>query len=273
MIELPEALTLARQLNAAVKGSRVRRVLPPAKLHKFCWFNGEATGYDRLLCGSVLESAQGFGIFVELVFDRGQRLCINDGVNLRLVREDAVPHNYQLVIILEDGRALVFSVAMYGGIYLHQGEYDNDYYISSRQALSPWSAEFAAYYRQTLAQSKPGLSLKAFLATEQRFPGLGNGVLQDILFRAGLHPKKKISALGEADKEKLLSCMSAVLQSMTRQGGRDTEKDLWGAYGGYQTLMSKNTLTAGCPACGGPIVKEAYLGGSVYYCPCCQPLA
>ena len=27
-----------------------------------------------------------------------------------------------------------------------------------------------------------------------------------------------------------------------------------------------------CPVCGEPIVKEAYLGGAVYYCPGCQPL-
>ena len=38
------------------------------------------------------------------------------------------------------------------------------------------------------------------------------------------------------------------------------------------TLLSKNTFTEPCPGCGGAIVKEAYLGGAVYYCPVCQPL-
>lgn len=42
--------------------------------------------------------------------------------------------------------------------------------------------------------------------------------------------------------------------------------------GGYATKMSKNTLAHGCPVCGGAITKEAYLGGSVYYCPACQKL-
>ena len=59
---------------------------------------------------------------------------------------------------------------------------------------------------------------------------------------------------------------------MMRLGGRDTEKDLFGNPGGYQTRMSKRTLAGGCPACGGPITKEAYLGGAVYYCPRCQGL-
>jgi len=61
------------------------------------------------------------------------------------------------------------------------------------------------------------------------------------------------------------------LHDISENGGRDTEKDLYGNTGGYATKMSKNALTAGCPMCGGTVTKEAYLGGSVYYCSHCQP--
>ena len=27
-----------------------------------------------------------------------------------------------------------------------------------------------------------------------------------------------------------------------------------------------------CPACGGSIIREAYMGGNVYFCPNCQPI-
>jgi len=124
---------------------------------------------------------------------------------------------------------------------------------------------------QLLAESKPTLSAKAFLATEQRFPGIGNGVLQDILFAAGIHPKRKIAALGAPEQDALLSRIVSVLRDMTEHGGRDTEKDLFGRAGGYRTKLSKNTLASSCPRCGGPLVKEAYMGGAVYYCPTCQP--
>jgi formamidopyrimidine-DNA glycosylase len=59
---------------------------------------------------------------------------------------------------------------------------------------------------------------------------------------------------------------------MTDLGGRDTEKDMFGHMGGYKTILSKNTLKNPCPNCGNEIVKEAYLGGAVYFCPTCQPL-
>lgn len=42
--------------------------------------------------------------------------------------------------------------------------------------------------------------------------------------------------------------------------------------GGYKSILSKNTYDLPCPLCGYGIVKEAYMGGSVYYCPECQKL-
>ena len=273
MLELPETTHLAGQIREHVRGKRISRVLPPSKPHKFCWFSGDPESYDVALKGSVVQSAEGFGIFVEMSFDNGKRLCISDGVNVRLADRDNALQNYQLLMNFDDGTALIFTVAMYGGIILHDGEYDNEYYRKSKSAISPFSEEFEARYQNLLKESKATLSAKAFLATEQRFPGIGNGVLQDILFEAGIHPKRKIGTLGREEQDKLLSSIVSVLRGMTDAGGRDTEKDLFGKPGGYQTKMSKNTLSAGCPRCGGKLVKESYLGGAVYYCPLCQPLS
>ena len=161
---------------------------------------------------------------------------------------------------------------MYGGIYLHQGDFDNPYYLKSRAAISPFDREFAGYYRLMLKASKPSLSLKAFLAAEQRFPGIGNGVLQDILLSARLNPRRKIGGLTEEEGERLLTSLVAVLKEMTEKRGRDTERTLFGDWGRYETKLSKKTFLSGCPVCGGQIVKETYLGGVVYYCPHCQPL-
>lgn len=272
MLELPEVLTITEQLRKSVAGKKISRVLPPSKVHKFCWYNGEPESYDAIIKGSDILSVEGFGIFAEVGFDNGYKLCFNDGVNARLMPAAEIPKNYQLLIEFKDESALVFTVAMYGGIYLHDGTYDNEYYIKSRNAVSPFSAEFEGYYRKILAESKPGLSAKAFLAAEQRFPGVGNGVAQDILFAAGLHPKRKISTFSGFEKDKLLICIKEVLHDMAAGGGRDTEKDLFNRKGGYKVLMSKDSVADGCPKCGGQIVKETYLGGSVYYCPSCQPL-
>ena len=51
-----------------------------------------------------------------------------------------------------------------------------------------------------------------------------------------------------------------VLAEMTAQGGRDTERDLFGRPGGYKTVLSKNTVDTPCPACGTIIRKRALSG-------------
>ncbi len=271
MIELPEALTLSRQLSDTVTGKVISRVLPPTKPHKFCWWNGDPADYEKQLVGSHVKSAEGFGIYAQLTFSNGKLLCVNDGVNVRLI-DDTLPKDYQLAVCFNDCTSLVFTVAMYGGIVVHDDYYDNEYYLKNRAYTSPFSSEFECIFNERFNGCKPTLSAKAFLATEQRFPGIGNGVVQDILFAAKINPKRKLQTLDSGDRERLLSCTVSVLREMVDMGGRDTEKDIFGNPGGYRTKMSKNTIASGCPACGGEIVKEAYLGGSVYYCPVCQKL-
>ncbi len=272
MLELPEVLNIKNELAENIIGKKIKSVKPPTKIHKFCWYNGDVSKYEFLIKGAHVSSSEGFGIFVEIGFDNGYKLCFNDGVNIRLVNNKEKPRkDYQLMIEFEDGLKLVFNVAMYGSIILHHNDYDNEYYIKSKNALSPFSEEFKQYYYDLFHRVKLTMSAKAFVATEQRFPGIGNGVLQDILFNAGIHPKRKINTFTQDDKENLLNSIINVLQHMAEKGGRDTEKDIFGKKGGYKVLLSKNTLKNPCTKCGGQLIKETFLGGSIYYCPYCQP--
>ncbi|MCB5714502.1 endonuclease VIII [Lactonifactor sp. BIOML-A3] len=274
MIELPESITYASMLNQYILGKTVAAVCPPSAPHKFCWFHGDVNAYDSLLKGKSVERADAYGIFVEITFEGGLYLNFNDGVNVRLLEEgEKPPKKYQLLIAFDDGSALVFTVAMYGGIACHQGEFDNEYYLKNRAGITPLDPGFTEEYFLKLTESvKPNTSAKAFLATQQRFLGLGNGTLQDILFYAGIHPKRKLVTLSREELLGLLASVKKILGEMAEKGGRDTEKNLLGQTGGYATVMSRNTQTSGCPCCGGQIVKESYMGGSVYYCPDCQPL-
>jgi len=95
---------------------------------------------------------------------------------------------------------------------------------------------------------------------------------QDILWTAKIHPKRKMSTLSEDELKEMYKSLKNVLMDMMVQGGRDTERDLFGNHGGYKTILSKKTVGKPCPICNTIIKKEAYLGGSIYYCPSCQNL-
>ncbi len=124
-----------------------------------------------------------------------------------------------------------------------------------------------ASFEKLFKEAKKSLSAKALLATEQRIPGVGNGVVQDILFNARIHPKRKVATLSEKEKSKLFHSLKDMLRAMTEAGGRDTQTDFFGNKGKYRTILSSNTWKEPCPVCGGTIIKEAYMGGSIYYCP------
>ncbi len=274
MIELPEALILADQISRTCIGKTIKNVHGPSYVHKFTWFHGDAATYNDSLKDRQITAADAFGIYVEISLDNNYKLNFNDGINVRFLEaETKVPDRYQLLITFTDGCALVFTVAMYGGFSCHQGEFDNKYYLQSLASISPLSEAFTeAYFEELLASVKPSMNAKAFLATEQRIPGLGNGTLQDILLTCRVHPKRKIQSLSADECQAMYQAVKSVLRQMKEEGGRDTEKDLFGCSGGYQTLLSAKSYKKGCPVCGGPIDKQAYMGGSIYTCANCQPL-
>ena len=204
------------------------------------------------------------------------RIVVGDGVGLRYHSTmKTVPKKHQFLAQLEDDTFLSASIQMYGGIYCFLKEsFDNKYYLAAKEKPSPLSSEFSkSYFNDLISASElEEKSVKYVLATEQRIPGLGNGVLQDILFKAKINPKRKISTLSKDEKDGLYKSVKSVLKEMSANRGRDMEKDLFGNEGGYITRCSKKTVGKPCIVCKSEIVKESYMGGSVYYCPSCQKL-
>ncbi len=276
MIELPEAVALARQLNGTVTGRLIAKAEAGHSPHKFAWYTGEPAGYGTLLGGRTIKEARQSGSFVELAMGGNLTLFLGEGIKLRFLKPGSkIPDKHQLMLNLDDGSALAATIQMYGGMFVYPDDQpQNPYVLGSRAKPSPLSEIFDRnYFKMLLTATSSSQSAKAFLATEQRIPGLGNGVLQDILFNAWINPRKKLDTLSEAELDILFDSVKSTLADMAAKGGRDTETDLFGLPGGYASILSRNTVGTACPRCGGIIVTEAYLGGSVYYCPGCQPKA
>jgi formamidopyrimidine-DNA glycosylase len=275
MIELPESITLADQIDTKFQGKKLIRIIPAFTPHKLAWYYGDPKKYEPLLAGKVITRTKSVGGIIEISADNAT-LLFSDGVGLRVYSDsNKLPPKHQLLIEFDDSTYLVASIRMYGGIVCFtDGVYENKYYSLAKQKPSPLSQHFNKEYFNTII-SIPELqnkSAKFFLATEQRIPGLGNGVLQDILFAAKIHPKRKISSLSSKEKCGLFHAIKSVLKEMVRNGGRDTEKDLYGNSGGYKTKLCKNTVGRPCPVCSTVIEKSSYLGGSIYFCINCQKM-
>jgi len=272
MIEIPESINMAKQLNETVKGKIIRKVCASHTPHSFAWYYGNPNDYNALLSGKPVGSSSGIGSMVEISLD-DCKILIGDGTNIRFYGDEkSIPNKHQLLVEFDDNTYLVCTVQMYGGMWAFKNEQNkNEYYLVAKEKQLPLSDEFDAKYFDSLRDDEGmKMSAKAFLATKQRIPGLGNGVLQDILYNANIHPKRKMTTLSDVEYENLYLSTKSTLKEMTEKGGRDTEKDIFGRNGGYITKLSKNTLGKVCKVCGEEIRKASYLGGTIYFCEHCQ---
>jgi formamidopyrimidine-DNA glycosylase len=273
MIELPEAVVLAGQINNTLRDKQILNATANQSPHKFAWYTGDPANYRHLLAGKTIRNAAACGNHMEIHAD-DMILVISTPVKYH-VEGEKPPKKHQLLLEFDDRTAVSCTAQMWGVLFcFNENEKGGlpDYHIA-KQKPSPLSDPFdRAYFDSLFDENTGNLSAKAFLATEQRIPGLGNGVLQDILWTARIHPKRKMAELSDRAIQDMYDAVKRVLAEMTAQGGRDTERDLFGRPGGYKTILSKNTAGAPCPVCGTIIKKEPYLGGSIYYCAGCQSL-
>jgi formamidopyrimidine-DNA glycosylase len=273
MIELPEAAVIAGQITGTLAGKRIARAVANHTPHKFVWYTGDPAAYHGRLSGKTIDDAAGVGGIIEI--HAGDHV-VAVGAPIRYHAEgEKRPKKHQLLLEFEDGTAISSRAQMWGGFFCFpRGEEAGSIdYNAARICPSPLTGAFdRAYFDTLLDEATPKLSAKAFLATEQRVPGLGNGVLQDILWAARIHPKRKMGDLTGDEVRAMFEAVKQVLAEMTAQGGRDTEKDLFWQPGGYATVLSRHTVDTPCPRCGAPIEKASYLGGSIYFCRECQPL-
>ena len=273
MIELPEALCLSQKITDHLLGKTITYAKANSSPHGFAWYYGNPDDYGDFLVGQSIVGARPSGGMLDILLSGGH-LVFGDGAPVRFWEaEKKTPAKHQLHIKFDDDTSLTTTIQMYGGIWAFAGDWsDNGYYQGGLTHPSPLTDTFDFdYFKSLYDEEKDGkLSAKAFLATHQRIPGFGNGVLHDILWRAQIHPRRAMNTLGEDGYFHLYNTLKSTLAEMANLGGRDTEKDLFGNPGGYKTALSRMNKAGLCPKCGAIIVKEQYLGGAIYWCPNCQ---
>ncbi len=272
MLEYPEAKTIAKQIEETLIGRTIVEVVLEQTPHKFAFFTAGKENYPSLLMGETVRGARGIGGIAEIDTDR-RILYFSDGASPRYYPAgEKPPKKHQFLLRFADGSCLAVSIQMYGFIGLADlPRCEDKYYRLAADSPDPLGEDFTyGHFKSLYPKDGPKLTAKAFLATEQRVPGLGNGVLQDILWNANVNPRTDMKTLSEEDFQRLYEATRATLREMRELGGRDTQKDLFGNPGGYPTRLCNETLGAPCPRCGASIAKESYMGGAVYYCEGCQ---
>jgi formamidopyrimidine-DNA glycosylase len=275
MFELPEFVTLAKQMNDTLQGKVIRRGHLGNSPHKFVWYNRSHDEFERLTRGKTVGEARAKGKWLFVPLEPGFVLLLGEcgGKVLYHPPGSKVPKKYHLHITFENGSFLTATTQMWGAMELYeQGQESEREYIKGMRT-TPIEPEFTFEYFSGLIDDVIAggkRSAKGLLTQDQLVPGLGNAIAQDILFRARVHPRHPVDELGVAQREALYHTILDTVHEVIEKGGRNDEFDLYGRRGGYVRLMDRNAVGRPCPECGGAIEKIHYLGGACYYCPDCQ---
>ncbi|MDE6052964.1 MAG: endonuclease VIII, partial [Lachnospiraceae bacterium] len=185
MLELPESYTIAKQIREHLTGKIISYIEVLQTPHKFAFFSGDRDKYEEYLEGQTITGAVFQGGMVQIDTEDCM-IVLNDGAYPKYCEDKKkFPKKHQFALCFDDETGIFVSIQMYGGIMVFpKGKCAEGYYISSSTKPNPLTDDFTFDYFKSLYTAGKRLSAKAFLATQQRIPGLGNGVLQDILWDA-----------------------------------------------------------------------------------------
>lgn len=227
-----------RTLHRALKD---RRFAEPGRLGK--WLIARTDGPTVLLH---------FGMTGQLVWhpDAGEPSSERPG--------ERHPHD-RVVFRLDDGELRFRDMRKLQGLRLAQDE------AEVGRVLSGEGPDAASLRRPDLARLVRGSrrQLKALLMDQSAVAGLGNETVDEILWRARLHPARRAGSLSDEETRRLYSQLRRVLRDSVRAGRVPT--------GPSWLTRLRGEEGAACPRCGTPLSRQRRAGRSTVTCPRCQP--
>lgn len=273
MFELPEFMTLTKQINAMLPGKVIQWGALGNSPHKFVWYNRSHDEFAYLTHDKTIGTATTRGKWLFIPVEPGYLLTLGEcgGKLLYHAPGANLPTKYHLCLTFRDGAALTLLTQMWGAMELYQqGQELARQYIKEMRPTPVEPTFTLAYFNELIDTNGEKRSAKSLLTQDQLIPGLGNAIAQDILFQARLHPRHPVQALDAAQRHVFYDAIVQTVTTATAQGGRYDEVDLTNQPGGYIRLMDSKSVGQPCPVCGAPIAKIQYLGGACYFCPHCQ---
>ena len=197
MPELGEVDYFRRKWDAAL-GERVDRVALRAGSRPF---KGEDTAaIEKSLTGRALRSSEAAGKQMVFRFGADAWLGLHLGMSgeLSLRPPDFKPGPHDKLVLYTRKHALVYNdPRMFGRVRFSAGPKAPLWWSSIAPALT--SREFSEKAVAAFLARRRRTPIKAVLLMQERFPGIGNWMADEILWRAAIHPRRLAGSLGPAE--------------------------------------------------------------------------
>ncbi|MCE0484418.1 MAG: hypothetical protein LV479_09295 [Methylacidiphilales bacterium] len=232
MPELAEVEYFRKQWNPGLN-HRIEEVRIHPKARIFRGMN--TTAFVRALTGAALEKSEARGkqmLFIAKKKSAKSRawLGLHLGMTgkLRVERPDFQPAKHDHLILVQAKHLLVFEdPRLFGRVLFAEGIEPPAWWAKLPPDLL--SHEFTLKALDIFLKRRARAPIKAVLLMQERFPGIGNWMADEILWRAAIHPKQPAGSLGEAQTKALYREIRWVCREALRIIGAkwDDPPDSW----------------------------------------------
>lgn len=281
MPELPEVETIARGVDARVRGDRIIEAWFGSHREPF---KNSAARQAKGLVERRIESVHRTGKHIVLELgpqsDKRERSgageiaaqwIVHLGMTGRLLvtTPDApVAKHTHARLTLESERELRFvDPRRFGRLEFRDLAKGNEFGGPGAEPLTIGGEEFAKLFRGRK------LAIKAALLNQTLLAGVGNIYADEGLFRAGIRPRRRAGKLARQELERLRKALKDVLEHAIRLGGSSVSDyvDADGVKGFFQLEHNVYQRTGEpCRNCGSEIKRIVVAGRSTHYCARCQ---
>ncbi len=269
MPELPEVETIRRTLRPQVIGARVTAVdVRERRLRRPI-----AADLPARLRGAVFTEVDRRGKYLLFRIDRGEILLVHLGMtgSLSLSMPGTARSTHDHVVIAFD-RPLVMVYNDPRRFGLMRLGSDAELAELAAVGRDPFTeAPSTAEWRALVRRRK--LPIKSLLMDQRVLGGVGNIYANEMLFRAGVRPRRRAGGLRTEELERLGAAMGDVLADAVELGGSSISdyRDANGRPGSFQVRHAVyDRAGKPCVACATPIKRVVVAGRSTFYCPRCQ---
>ena len=271
MPELPEVETVRRGLEKLILGKKISNIdIRYPKMIKT-----DLDEFQKEMPGQVIQTMGRRGKY--LLFYLSDKVLIS---HLRMEGKyfyypDQVPErkHAHVLIHFEDGGTLVYEdVRKFGTMELLAPELLEAYFLSKKLGPEPTEKDFdLGKFKLALKKSKK--PIKTHLLDQTLVAGLGNIYVDEVLWRAKVHPSRTSNSLTAQEARKVHDETINVLGQAVEKGG-STIRTYTNAFGEDGTMQEFHQVydKAGqaCSRCG-TIIEKIQLGGrGTHFCPKCQ---
>ena len=271
MPELPEVETVRRGLEKLILGKTIQSV--EVKYPKMIQTDLDTFRQDLL--GQEIRAMGRRGKY--LLFYLTDLVLIS---HLRMEGKyffypDEVPlrKHAHVFFYFTDGSTLVYEdVRKFGTMEATVPELVDSYFLNKKIGPEPTEAEFKGPDFQ-VALKKSKKPIKSALLDQKLVAGLGNIYVDEVLYRAKVHPARLGQSLTVPEAKAIRKETIDVLAQAVEKGG-STIRSYSNAFGEDGTMQEEHQVYGKtgqpCLRCGTPIEKIQLGGRGTHFCPHCQ---